>query len=745
MIGQTISHYKIIEKLGEGGMGVVYKAEDTKLERPVALKFLPPELTRDPDAKRRFVHEAKAASALQHNNICTIHEIDETPDGRMFICMDHYDGVILKEKIKKGPLKVDEAIDFTIQVAEGLVKAHEHGLVHRDIKPANIIVTTDGVVKILDFGLAKLAGQTRVTKPGTTVGTVSYMSPEQASGGDVDHRSDIFSLGVVCYELLTGHLPFEGDHEAVVLYSILNVEPKPVTALRPEVPETVAQVVRKLLRKNPFKRYANVDSVLADLRSHRLHVALGVSELPSPDKESVPSVAVLPFTNVSADEEQQYFCDGMTEEITNALSHVGGLRVVARTSAFSFRGKEIDIREIGRKLNVETLLEGSVRKAGNHLRITAQLIDVADGYHIWSERYDREMADVFAIQDEISLAIAGQLKLDLLKDEKAKLVKRHTDDIDAYHFYLKGRYFWNKRTEPGLERSIENFQLAIEKDPEFALAYAGLADSYATLGWWYFMPKDIAFERARVEVEKALEIDETVGEAHVALANINIWCDWDWVGAEREYARALALNPSDAEAHHMYAHYLEAMGRCEEAGREMKRALEFEPLSININSCLGKSLYFARKYDEAIEQLEKSIEMDPNYFYSHAWLGLAYTRKGMCEKAIEGLQKGVTITGITPIMIAALGHAYAVAGKSNETKNTLDQLMDLSRTKPVDSYFIAWIYSGLGEKEYVFQWLEKAYEERSMYVTLLKVDPLFDGVRSDARFLELLSKMGLDK
>jgi serine/threonine protein kinase len=482
MIGKTISHYKILEKLGEGGMGVVYKAEDTKLKRTVALKFLPSELTRNAAAKDRFVREAQAASALDHPNICTIYEIDETDDGQMFIAMAFYMGTTVQRKIESGPLEPSEALDIAIQVAQGLSKAHEMSIAHRDIKPANLMITGDGVVKIVDFGLAKLAGRAKLNGAGTILGTVAYISPEQAHGEEIDHRTDIWSLGVVLYEMICGQLPFKGEYEQAVIYSITNEEPEPLTRLRPDIPIELEKIVNKALAKRSDLRYQVAFEILNDLRKFKKEFE-STKEKPSSTKHR-SSIAVLPFINLSADPEQNYFCDGVAEEIINSLTHLEGLRVVARTSAFSFRGREIDIREIGNKLNVETLLEGSVRKAGSQVRITAQLVNVADGYHIWSERYDRNIGelccpeDIFAIQDEISLAIVDNLKVKLFGKEKAKLMKRHTEDVDAYSLYLKGRYFWNKRTEESLGKAVKHFEQALERDSGYARAYAGLSDSY---------------------------------------------------------------------------------------------------------------------------------------------------------------------------------------------------------------------------------------------------------------------------
>jgi serine/threonine protein kinase len=440
MIGNTISHYKILERLGAGGMGVVYKAEDTKLGRTVALKFLPSDLTRDSEAKKRFIQEARAASALDHPNICTVHEIDETAEGQLFIAMTCYEGESLKAKIERGPLKLDEALDIAVQIAQGLAKAHEQKIIHRDIKPANILITKDGLVKIVDFGLAKLAGRTKLTRTGATPGTASYMSPEQLRGGEADHRSDIWALGVVLYEMTTGETPFKGDYEQAVSYSIVNEPSKPIRNLRPEVPAEMERLIEKTLAKDPNERYQKTTELLGALQALKRRFESRAADAGHSDEKSIPSIAVLPFTNMSPDPENQYFGDGLAEELINALAQIKGVRVAARTSAFRFREEEVDIREIGEKLNVGTVLEGSVRKAGSRLRITAQLINIEDGYHIWSERFDREMRDIFDIQDEITRAIVDQLRVELVGPKDRPLVSSCTENLEAYSAFLKGRY-----------------------------------------------------------------------------------------------------------------------------------------------------------------------------------------------------------------------------------------------------------------------------------------------------------------
>ncbi|MGB6865343.1 MAG: protein kinase, partial [Candidatus Aminicenantaceae bacterium] len=513
---KNISHYKILEKIGEGGMGVVYKAEDMKLRRTVALKFLPAELTRDEEAKERFVQEAQAAAAIDHPNICIIYEINES-EGKTFISMAYIKGQSLKEKIASGPVELEEVLDIAIHTAEGLKEAHENGIVHRDIKPANIMLTKKGQVKIMDFGLAKLSWGVDLTKTATIMGTVAYMSPEQASGEKADQRTDIWSLGCVLYEMLAGQRPFKGTHDQAAIYSIMNEEPEPVSSLRKDIPVGFEMILHACLQKDPRNRYRDMEALLSDLRSidleDKTQILTAVRALDEP-----PSIAVLPFVNMSADPENEYFSDGLSEAIINSLTKIKGFKVVARTSAFSFKGKDVDIRDIGKQLDVNKVLEGSVQKAGNRLRITAQLINVSDGYHLWSERFDRNMDDVFAIQDEISLAIVDNLKLNLLKGEKTKLIKRYTNDSEAYSFYLKGRYFYNKRTEEDMKRSVEYFERALEKDPKFALPYAGLADAYATFGFYHWWPFEEARSKSKEFVLKGLEVDDTVGETHGAYA-----------------------------------------------------------------------------------------------------------------------------------------------------------------------------------------------------------------------------------
>jgi len=744
MIGKTVSHYKILEKLGSGGMGVVYKAEDTKLGRIVALKFLPPELTRDPDAKARFIQEAQAASALDHPNIYTIHEINETEEGQIFICMSYYEGETLKKKIENGPLTLEEAIGIAEFIARGLTKAHEQGIVHRDIKPANIMITADGQVKILDFGLAKLAGQTKLTKVGATMGTIAYMSPEQTHGDEITPSTDIWSLGVVIYEMLTGRLPFKGDYEQAVLYSIINEPPQPIRDLRSGVPFELEQLVKKALAKDPGKRYKQASYIMSDLESIRKNFESKIEKEKTGETEPIPSIAVLPFVNMSPDPENEYFGDGLAEELINALTQLKGLHVAARTSAFTFRGKETDIREIGKRLNVSTVLEGSVRKAGNRLRITAQLINIADGYHLWSERYDREMDDIFAIQDEITTAIVEQLEVELIEKQKETIVKRYTENLEAYDLYLKGIYFWNKITQDGFERSIECFEKAIEKDPHYALAYAGLADSYWWSSFWGNSPPRRTYPKAREAVKRAIAIDDTLGEAHASLATIHTFYDWDWEAAEREFKRAIDLAPSSSYTRVYYSYYLNLRRRYDEAIIQARKAQELDPVSGICNTNLGHRLWQARRYDEAIEEFKKWLLVEPNDWFAHHHLAEVYVAKSMFKEAILEINKAVELSSGVPLDVAAAVMIHYLFGDKDVAERLFESLKKRAGHEYIQPMCFVHIYIILGEVDQAFKWIKKACEERDSFLPWHRVTPM-DGMHStsDPRVDELLDRLGL--
>jgi len=738
--GSTVAgKYKVIEELGRGGMGVVYKAEDTRLKRTVALKFLPPEFARDSEARERFVREAQAAAALDHPHICTIYEISEV-EGQTFISMAYIKGQSLKEKIASDPLELEKAINVAIQVTEGLQEAHEKGIVHRDIKPANIMLTEKGQVKIMDFGLAKLSWGVDLTKTATIMGTVAYMSPEQAKGEKVDHRTDIWSFGAMLYEMLTGKLPFRSDKDQATIYAILHEEPQSTTELRKDIPENLDKIIEKCLKKSPQKRYKDVEAILNDLKS----VAMSI-EAPSPSKvisEKKPSIAVLPFVNMSADPENEYFSDGLTEELINALTKVKELFVVARTSSFAFKGEKVDIREIGQRLNVDNLLEGSVRKVGNRVRITAQLVKVEDGYHLWSERYDRNMEDVFAIQDEITEKIMDKLMAAL--DVRRKPPEEHRPvNLEAFDLYLKGRYYWNKFS---LDKAITYYKQAIEKDSTYALAYAAVAEAYYMLSTGFdVLPSKEGMPKAREAAQKALEFDPTLAEAYASLGLIALSYDWDRKAAKKYFQKALELNPNSASAHQwieFYWTYMEA--NLDKATTHLERGLELDPLNLFIKARLGFLSLFSRDLDRAFDQFKEIIDFEPNYALGHVGLMNVYWGKELYNEAFASGEKVLKLGPPAVAYIGGLGHIYAIGGKKDKAYEFLAELEERSQKGYVSSFWVAVIYIGLGEIDKAFEWLEKAYEERDSNLILVTIPWPFDPLRSDPRYKQLLIKMGLE-
>ncbi|MFQ5636778.1 MAG: protein kinase [bacterium] len=761
MIGKTILHYNILEKLGAGGMGVVYKAEDTKLKRDVAIKFLPRQIAASEEERERFKIEAQAAAALNHPNIAQVYAIEETDDetceepGTLFIVMEYIEGRELKSIIdtplvpprggtKGGALPSrgvsnDDAFDYATQIAEGLQAAHENGVVHRDIKPANIMISKSGVAKITDFGLAKLVHGKMVTRAGFTLGTVAYMSPEQSRGDPIDPRTDIWSLGVVIYQMLTGEMPFKGHYEQAVIYSLLHEEPAPLPETNPEVTENVAAIVNKALQKNPAERYQKIGELLADLKT-----AAVKSETPASKEKTHHAIAVLPFKDLSPGKDQDYFCDGITEELIDSLCKIGGWRVVSRTSVFAFKGKEKNIREIGEQLNVNHILEGSVRKAGNRLRITSQLINVQDGFQLWSEKYDRKFDDVFAIQDDIASMITDKLQAGVGEKREESVVQRHSQNLEAYNLYLQARFHLNKRTEEGLRKGLAFCEQAIALDSYYALAYAGLADGFILLGFQGFMRPHEALPKAKAAAEKALALDGALAEAHTSLGPILAVYDYNWPESEKAFQQAQALNQNSATAHYWYAIWnLLPTARFERCLAELKKAQELDPLSLVLNAGIGWQYYFARKNDLAIEALQKTLELDDKFIFAHDILGQVYEQKGMLEEAIVEIEKAVALSKRRTLSLSALGYTFATAGMMQEAKRVLEELKTRAKNEYVSAYDAALVHAGMGKTQHAFALLEKAYEDRTGWLCFLNVEPRFDSLRKDPRFKTLLKKVGL--
>jgi len=776
--GIKLGPYEILSTIGAGGMGEVYRARDTRLDRVVAVKVLPEHLAHSPEALARFQREAKAVAALSHPNILALYDVG-ADRGVYFVVTELLEGETLRSRLAR-PMPWRKAVEIGLAVADGLAAAHAKGIVHRDLKPENIFLTSDAGVKILDFGLARIrcaavspaaSSLPTETDAGTVLGTVGYMSPEQVRGDRADAPSDIFSLGCVLYEMLSGHRAFVRGTAAQTMAAVLEAQPPDLTSAGREIPAELDRLVTHCLEKNSHERFQSArdlrfalraipetSSPLAPATSSKplrpwalILAALTITIVSLTiywrhrSAPVIDSVAVLPFANASGDPNTEYLSDGIAEQLINSLSQARNLRVTARSLAFRYKGPQVDPQKAGRDLRVSAVLTGRVvERAG--LDVQVDLINVEDGSQLWGRHYSRRFSEILSLQDDIAREVSEKLGLKSTVQQQKLLAKRSTQNNEAYQAYLRGHYYWNRRTEQAIRRAAEYFQQAIDKDPGYALAYAGLADCYATHpGYQVESPRE-SWPKAKAAATKALEIDNTLAEAHATLANTRMSFEWDWAGAEREFQRSIELDPNYPSAGQWYGECLAATGRTEQAIASSKRAQQLDPLSLIINTNVGSILSFARRHDEAIEQIRKTLEMDPNFIPGHWYLGRSYTFKAMYPEAIAEFQKALELelSGSSPGVLGLLGNAYALAGNREKARRVLAEVQELSKRHYVAPMNAALIYTGLGDKEHAFEWLEKALEDRSRGVIFLKVEPQFDTLRADPRFKNLLRRLGLE-
>jgi serine/threonine-protein kinase len=787
LVGKTLGHYRIFEKIGAGGMGEVYRAQDGHLDREVAIKVLRPGTLADESSRKHFRKEALALSKLNHPNIATIHDFDTQQDVD-FLVMEYIPGVTLSDRLKEASLPEKQVIALGMQLAEGLSAAHEHGVVHRDLKPGNLRLTGDGRLKILDFGLAKLCASSAASPASETLsethamaGTLPYMAPEQVLGGEIDARTDIHAVGAVLYEMATGRRAFPSSQRSQLTSAILRRSPRPAGSLNPRLSPELSRIIGKCLEKEPENRYQSAKELVVDLRRLQTGaltaqappirpfrvwsaraVGLGVGVLAlviafnvggwrdrllgRTGGPRIESLAVLPLANLSGDPQQEYFTDGLTEALIAELSQISSLKVISRTSAIQYKATKKSLPQIAAELHVDGVVEGTVQRSGDRVRITAELIYGPTDTHLWAQTYDHELHDILAVESSVASAIAQAIQVKLTPQEQAHLIAVRQVNAAAYEDYLRGRYEWNKRTAEGLRQAILFFQQAVAKDPRFAMAYAGLADSYLLLAYTAetVSPTE-AVPKAKESAQKALALDRTLAEAHTTLGAIRFYYDWNWVGAEDEFQRAIKLKPSYATAHHWYGLYLEWMARIPEATSQLERAQQLDPLSPVISVNMSSAYYVARDYNRAVEQLNKALELDPNFWLVYWNLGDVLIALRQYPQAIADLQKAVELSGRNTGALAALGYAYAVGGDRNRADQVLRELTNLSKRQYVSPADLAYVEFGLGNDDQAFAWMEKAYQEHSDFLVRLKVDPLLDRVRPDPRFRDLLRRLNLSE
>ncbi len=753
MIRERISRYRLLEEIGEGGMGVVYRARDEHLGRDVALKVLRSVSGADDVARKRFRREARALSLLSHPSISTVFDFDSY-DGIDFLVMELVEGNRLEDRIRQGPLSEREVADVGAQIAEALASAHEQGIIHRDLKPGNVIVTPKGRVKLLDFGLALLcpgsipSTETRsLTDTGQVAGTLAYMSPEQLLGQEVNERSDLYSLGVLMFEAVTGRRPFTATLSTALINEILNRPAPAAGSFGVAVSRNLESLLSALLEKDPAVRPGSAAQVEA-----RLRALLAGDRSPVPALEPPPlraatagpieSIAVLPLENLSRDPEQEYFADGMTEALITNLAQIGALRVVSRTSAMRFKGVRKPLPEMARALQADAVVEGSVARFGDRVRITAQLIHAATDRHLWAQSYERDLSDVLALQGEVARAIAEEIRVQLSPQEAARLAEARRVDPEAYESYLRGRYHWSRRSAEALEKAVEAFHQAIAKDPLYAEAYAGLAATYLTMGSYNFLPPGEAFSKAKAASQRALEIDEATPEAQTCLGGVLFNYQWDWAGSERAYRRAITLGPNFAASYHWYSEYLSAMGRHEESIETVRKAQALDPLALTINVGVGISYFYARRYEEAVELLRRTLELDATFPPVYRSLGGALEQAGRLDEAIETYEKGAFYSKDLSAS-SLLAHAYAVSGREDDARGLLRELREGAATRYFSPYAAAAVHVALGEPDAAIENLTRGYEIRDRGMVWLKVSPRFDRLREDARFQALLRRMRL--